>query len=235
VLKSTVLRILHLLWVALYRSSTTLSRLGERFDVPWLVYNPLLFVWYHGEATRAAPIFFRAVQEVFPSARRYVDVGAGTGATAARGRRLGLDVEACEYSAVARWFSRAQGVASVPFDLARNPPAALRQDFDIAYSLEVGEHVAPSLSRSLAAFLVGSAPCVIFTAAQPGQGGHGHINEQPRSYWIELFKQQGVHHRPDLTEAIRTALRHGAQRPRSSTDWLIDNMMVFMRDNAVDS
>jgi len=35
--------------------------------------------------------------------------------------------------------------------------------------------------------LTEAAPVVAFSAALPGQGGDGHINERPASYWARLF------------------------------------------------
>jgi hypothetical protein len=32
---------------------------------------------------------------------------------------------------------------------------------------------------------------VLFSAAQPGQGGEDHINERPLSYWADIFEQMG--------------------------------------------
>jgi adenine-specific DNA methylase len=97
-----------LAWL-LFLSGTAVSRLGERLDVPWLVYNPFLFGWFHLVSVRVAPGLYRALRTVFPEARRFADVGAGSGGMAAHGGRLGLDVVACEYSPFGRLFARAQG------------------------------------------------------------------------------------------------------------------------------
>jgi SAM-dependent methyltransferase len=223
-LRKLIPRSLRLLaWSLLFRSASAISRLGERLGAAWLIYNPLLFLWFHLCGVAVAPTVYAGFSEVFPNARRYADVGAGTGAMAAHGRRLGLEVEACEHSAVARWFARAQGVSCVEFDLTRSHPAAIGSDFDVAYCFEVGEHLPTSLSDTLAQFVAAKARWIVFSAAQPGQGGHGHINEQPPSYWIDRFRAAGCQYEPDRTEALR-------RRFRADTDpghWLVENVLVF--------
>lgn len=162
-----------------------------------------------------APGLYRALRIVFPEARRFADVGAGSGGMAAHGRRLGLDVVACEDSPFGRLFARAQGVTSVPFDVGTDSPRMLGAEADVAYCIEVAEHMPADLGERLVAFLGGAAPLVMFTAAHPGQGGQGHINEQPREYWIDRFEKRGMTYLPDQTDRLQEALsehlRHGRQ------------------------
>lgn len=62
---------------------------------------------------------------------------------------------------------------------------------DIAICIEVAEHLPKKLSSKLVDRLCEASDCVVFSAAQPGQGGTYHINEQPLSYWTDLFKRNG--------------------------------------------
>jgi hypothetical protein len=62
---------------------------------------------------------------------------------------------------------------------------------DIAICIEVAEHLPKQLSSKLVDRLCEASECVVFSAAQPGQGGTYHINEQPLSYWTNLFKRNG--------------------------------------------
>ena len=59
--------------------------------------------------------------------------------------------------------------------------------YDIAMCIEVAEHLPATRADDLVKTLTGLAPVVLFSAAIPGQGGHGHINCQPKEYWIEKF------------------------------------------------
>jgi SAM-dependent methyltransferase len=70
-------------------------------------------------------------------------------------------------------------------------PLALGRTFDLAMSLEVGEHLSDAASRAFVKSLTSAAPVVLFSAAIPGQGGVHHINEQWPAYWQERFAEQG--------------------------------------------
>src|SRR4029079_10313289 len=70
-------------------------------------------------------------------------------------------------------------------------PLLLQQRFDLAVCIEVAEHLPESAAAGLVKTLTRVAPIVLFSAALPGQGGHGHLNEQPRGYWDDLFRGDG--------------------------------------------
>ena len=214
-----------LLTVALFVVGTALSRLGERLRVSWLVYNPFLFGWFHLVSVRVAPGLIGSLRAVFPTATKYADVGAGSGGIAAYAKNSGLDVVACEYSPIGRLFARAQGVRSVRFDVAADSPAILGHEAHIAYCIEVAEHLPEAMGERLIRFLSAAAPTVVFTAAPPGQGGQGHINEKPQPYWIERFRQAGMDYLADQTAQLRSQLRANLQHGR----WIPDNVMVFQR------
>ena len=65
------------------------------------------------------------------------------------------------------------------------------QKTDVALSLEVAEHLSATSARDFIRLLCESSDVIIFSAALPLQGGQGHINEQPLSYWSDLFKTEG--------------------------------------------
>ncbi|MGH7998280.1 MAG: class I SAM-dependent methyltransferase [Brasilonema sp.] len=77
-----------------------------------------------------------------------------------------------------------------------NDPIAIanvfaEKKFDMAISLEVAEHLNPSVSSDLVNWLTQVAPVVVFSAAVPGQIGVGHINLQPRDFWHNEFTRHG--------------------------------------------
>ena len=57
--------------------------------------------------------------------------------------------------------------------------------FDLAICLEVVEHL-KSVEE-----LCSASKTVLFSGAIPYQGGNGHINERPQSYWVRLFQGYG--------------------------------------------
>lgn len=85
---------------------------------------------------------------------------------------------------------------TVPQDLGRR--------FDLAQSLEVGEHLPRVAAETLVASMVTHADRILFSAAVKGQGGEFHINEQPLRFWQKLFAAHGYQAydcvRPGLTD-----------------------------------
>jgi hypothetical protein len=202
-----------------------LSKAGERWRVDWLIYNPLLFAYYHENAVASAPAVMRTFASVFPAARTYADVGAGTGAFAAHAQQSGRRAVAYEYTALGRLLARRQGVDVRPFDLRTPRPPPSVRPFHLAYCFEVAEHLNAMLGDELVRFCVAQAPIVVFTAAPPGQGGTGHVNEQPQSYWIDRFRAEGMEYDETWSREVATRFeREGVRSP-----WLVDNVMVFAR------
>jgi SAM-dependent methyltransferase len=67
----------------------------------------------------------------------------------------------------------------------------LGRRFDLAMSVEVAEHLPIERAPTFVDDLCALADTVLFSAAIPGQGGVGHINEQWQSYWVSLFADRG--------------------------------------------
>ncbi len=204
-----------------------ISRFGERTGVEFLVYNPFLFISYHGIALRYADAVTEEIAAQFPDAKTYFDVGSGSGAYAAAAKRRGFTVISCEHSRLARSIARLQGVDSRPFDLTEEIPTDVDGSYDLAVSFEVAEHLTPELGERMVDFMAGRAALIVFTAAAPGQGGHGHIHEQPREYWIERFRRHGFSHSAAESRDLSSRWRR-AEAP----SWLVDNVIVLRRDRA---
>lgn len=207
------------------RAANVLGRIGERFGAEWLTYSPLRMHLFHVMAKPYAAPFAESLAAVFPDARRLADVGAGSGVYAAACNQLGRPTIACERSASGRFLAHRQGVDCRRFNLTMRAPAIIPRHIDLAYSIEVAEHVPAELGDHLVKFLCASAPVVVFTAAPPGQGGTGHINEQPPSYWGERFER--LHFTADRgsTDRLRAELLARA----NNCDVLAANIMVFCR------
>ncbi|MBF0246622.1 MAG: methyltransferase domain-containing protein [Alphaproteobacteria bacterium] len=101
-------------------------------------------------------------------------------------------------------------------------PINLSGSFDIAQSVEVAEHLPQASARILVAGLCERAPVVLFSAAPPGQGGRGHVNEQPYEYWRDLFAEQGF----TLYDWVRPLIRDDA----GVQQWYRYNLLMFIRD-----
>jgi hypothetical protein len=76
-------------------------------------------------------------------------------------------------------------------------------EFDLALSLEVGEHIDPSASEIFTDNLARLAPVILFSACPPTPAhGTGHINERTQSFWAEQFYRKGF----VATTALRDAI-----------------------------
>jgi hypothetical protein len=119
-----------------------------------------------------------------------VDVGCGRGIWLAQWRELGVarikGIDG-DYVDQSRLAIDASGFEAA--DLAR--PTLRAERFDLAQSLEVAEHLPPHAGPAFVAMLCSLSDVVLFSAAQPGQGGEDHINERPLSYWADMFAQMG--------------------------------------------
>lgn len=70
-------------------------------------------------------------------------------------------------------------------------PSVLPTRWDLALCLEVAEHLQPEDGLALVDRITELAPVVVFSAAIPGQGGIGHVNEQWPQYWADRFIDRG--------------------------------------------
>ena len=66
--------------------------------------------------------------------------------------------------------------------------ASIREEkYDLAITLEVAEHLEPSSAENFVRSLTHLSDVVMFGAAYTEQGGSNHINEQPHTYWANIF------------------------------------------------
>ena len=70
-------------------------------------------------------------------------------------------------------------------------PFSPEHRFDLAMSLEVGEHLPFQNAEDFILSLTSSSDVVLFSAAVQGQQGTYHINEQMPEYWARFFLNRG--------------------------------------------
>lgn len=73
-------------------------------------------------------------------------------------------------------------------DLFKPEKIKLSKKYDLAVTMEVGEHLPKNCAKSFVNLLCNSTDIIVFSAAIPGQTGENHYNEQDPFYWKELFK-----------------------------------------------
>ncbi|MEJ8816961.1 class I SAM-dependent methyltransferase [Lacibacter sp. H407] len=80
----------------------------------------------------------------------------------------------------------------------------LNETYDLAVSLEVAEHLQPTISFSLIKWMTGVADVVVFSAAVPKQSGDGHINCRTHLDWYKDFQANHF----VIADTIRGQFRH---------------------------
>jgi SAM-dependent methyltransferase len=106
---------------------------------------------------------------------------------------------------------------SAPFDLGRR--------FDLVICVEVAEHLDPAREAVLIETIARHADrAIVFSAAEPGQPGHGHINCRPLAYWLDLWRARGW--LPDAAESM-------AMRGLASLSWFRRNLVVLHRAETI--
>jgi hypothetical protein len=110
-----------------------------------------------------------------------------------------------------------------PCDLTQ--PFSTEKRFDLTLSLEVAEHLPPSRAQGFVADLASTAPVILFSAAVPGQGGTGHLNERWPEYWIDLFHR----HAFEAIDFLRPLIRND----RRVEPWYRQNVLLFASPEAL--
>jgi hypothetical protein len=141
------------------------------------------------DVARSADVIVPMVMARF-APRRVIDLGCGAGDWLEAFARFGADdVQGYDGPWVPASSLKIPQAAFTAIDFHAELPAVSR--CDLAVSLEVAEHVDGPTAVKCVEFLCRAADLVLFSAAIPGQGGHGHINEQYQDRWIATFDALG--------------------------------------------
>jgi SAM-dependent methyltransferase len=151
-----------------------------------------------------------------------IDVGCGTGALLEALRDRGCEVFGLEYSEVALRYCRSRRLRVAKFDLEKDIFRDNRT-FDLAISMEVGEHLPEMVANRYVDLLTRLSQVIVFTAAPPGQGGIDHVNEQLPLYWISKFQQRGFKHAQELSQCWRESWKAGGD----VESYYHQNLMIF--------
>jgi hypothetical protein len=96
---------------------------------------------------------------------------------------------------------------------------------EMVLCLEVAEHLPPTAAGTLCDTLaVVTGDVLLFSAAVPGQGGSGHVNEQPHDYWRGQLGSRFIE-----DERATTVLRRSWQDLAPGAWWYGRNLLVFRR------
>lgn len=157
--------------------------------------------------------------------RSVIDVGCGEGtwlaSFAAHGveRVIGLDGDYVDPNRLV-----IPTDCFIPVDLSR--PFRHPEVFSLVVSLEVAEHLPESSADEFVESLTRLGDIVLFSAAIPGQGGTGHLNEQWPDYWVSRFRRHGFL----AVDALRPQIR----RDSTVAWWYRQNLLFFVSDSKLD-
>jgi hypothetical protein len=191
-------------------------------------YDPTIYdaEWFHGLAWQHPWIqklmgFLVGVLGPFESS---LDLGAGDGYWSYVLWEMGCEAYAIEVSELAREVMPEQ-VSVFVHDLCL--PLNLRRRYDLVLCIEVAEHLPPEAADTLCDTIAHHCGrYVLFTAAPPGQGGHGHLNCQPPKYWIDKLTQRGLVYLEDWSQYTQQAWKNILSE---TMPWLPRNVMIFYR------
>lgn len=151
-----------------------------------------------------------------------LDLGCGSAFLITRLARHGKSVLGIDGSSDARVFAAAELHDKILTHDLTSPIEIGR--YDLVICTEVAEHLPAAHADTLVSSICRNAGrWVFFTAALPGQGGHGHVNEQPHGYWIDRFRERGWALDAGRTAAFRRELSERVRIAR----WFPMNALLF--------
>ena len=167
-----------------------------------------------------SPALAMELERFFSKDVPVLDLGCGNGCYVDYLRGAGYDVQGIDGCPVADHILAHD--LGTPLELEIMPSAG---EENLRYAnilcIEVGEHIpieqADVFMDNVAKY---AARTVVLSWAIPGQGGCGHVNEQPNSYVIEKMKARGF----DLDMAWTARLR---SIDYGTTHWLRNTVMLF--------
>jgi SAM-dependent methyltransferase len=153
---------------------------------------------------------------------RMVDLGCGCGVHAHFFQQLGVEVVCVDGvrppAAVAFGLEVQLRDLTVPFENPWGP-------FDLALCLDVAEHIPEALCDPFLATITGFADTLLFAGAPPGQGGHHHVNEQPKRWWNARLRAHGFAYDRPATGRLCEAFK--LRRPPLM--WMGEHISVYHR------
>jgi SAM-dependent methyltransferase len=164
-----------------------------------------------GDGGTYYPIMWEKIVKNY-DVKTVLDIGCGRGFSSKYFQSLGCDILGVDGS------TKAGEMSLIPEHFLLNDyeggPALSRSKieyndkpikdfvFDLCWCCEFVEHVWEEYSPN---FIEDFKRCkyVAMTFAEPGQGGHHHVNEQPEEYWVKKLEANGFEYLIEETEELR--------------------------------
>lgn len=174
---------------------------------------------------RSARVVVPQVLELI-SPKSVIDFGCGSGAWLQVYREHGIE-DICGVDG--DYINRDMLLFPADLFIARDlrKPIDLNRTFDLAVSLEVGEHLPSECAQTYIATLVRHSPIILFSAAIPNQPGNDHINTQWPDYWADIFAAHGY--------VPVDYLRQGIWIDPDVEYWYSQNLLIFTTPSCLET
>lgn len=175
----------------------------------------------HERYVRSAEIIANVLHDLFRP-KRLTDLGAGCGVYSHLFAKMGVEVLAIDGVVPPAEHSYPVSIQvrdlTVPFENVWG-------GFDLALCLEVAEHIPEAHADAFLDNILRFSDRLVLSAAQPNQGGHHHVNERPKRYWVSKLAAKGFSYNRRETGRALTALT--AARPPYM--WMVEQISVYDR------
>ena len=158
------------------------------------------------------------------SPRTAIDVGCANGYLMESLARRGVTVRGIEGSRACLKYLVVDPNLVLIADL-RKPIAEPVGVYELAVSLEVGEHIEEEYADQYLDTLCMLSNFILMTAAPPGQRGTHHVNCQPQEYWVQKMLRRGYRRLPEAEMTYRQALE--SWKENKHMDAYYRNVMCF--------
>lgn len=191
-----------------------------KFDLS--LYNDEFFEWHvkhvHESSVRCMEWYCDNYEP-----KSVLDLGCGIGSYLLGALNKGSLVCGIEISPEAKKYTDKKVAGKINYHDATYDDIRFHLKFDCVICLETAEHIEPDKSRQLILNICdNSGKRILFSAAPPGQDGTGHINCQPKEYWIDLFAKYGRTPLESTTEHIAANWKK-----LGAPDYIVKNLIVL--------
>lgn len=179
--------------------------------------------YFEAIAQEEGPFATRLAEYLAPRVAGFlcIDLGCGPGIYTSALRQHGVEcigIDSSPYLPTAPEFKNLDLTSAEYLELM----TTLKPRFCLC--LEVFEHLPEALADRAVSSICATAPWILFSAAHPGQGGLGHVNCQPKSYWLEKFCHKGFYYCPEETTSLVHYIQSGYHM-----GWAAMNAMVLRK------
>ncbi|WP_289027922.1 sulfotransferase domain-containing protein [uncultured Paraglaciecola sp.] len=190
------------------------------------IYNDSFYDLQSKESFESALIVLTKLRELLAEnieLSSVVDFGCGVGSWLAAAKQVSFEtVLGTDGDYVSRdklMISKHEFIAN---DLSKPSSIALPlEKCDLALTLEVAEHLPEDAADDFVTKITSMSDLILFSAAIPYQGGHGHVNENWLEYWEDKFKSNGY----VAVDLLRPMLWNN----KKVCWWYRQNLIVFIK------